>query len=405
MKLVRAWRWTLPLVSLLAAAPAAPAPPAVVVGLVARADGVPVPDVAVFAVQRGSAEIRRVVRSGLDGAFRMELAPVVHDFGIMSPRWHLIGFTQPAATQVRMTVAPAFPDVNPMKVVREARRSVVTNVVPIAGKTVAAAADPDAGAPAGDAGVTSAAAPAASAAVGVLTGTVVDETGVGLGGVRILAVDETRQVLVSVAQSDQQGRYRLVTLAGPTRLVVYAPGLAVDRVRRPGPGKVDFILIIDATVDTLTLRTGRVLSFRVGDSIMPEAYPPKVVRATLQQDYGIDFNNCFCPGDLLTAPPPTPAQYKNACLWSAGMRCSRPAQCPLTAWASQCKLPRYWWLRLLQLSPPNPGRREVERPADDGAVYNPDVIGQETQSMWWYDTIKAMQASDARAAAARRPGR
>jgi hypothetical protein len=61
---------------------------------------------------------------------------------------------------------------------------------------------------------------------------------------------------------------------------------------------------------------------------------------------------------------------------------------PLPTWAHQCQLPRYWWLRMLQQSPPNPTR--VESP-------------QNTKTMWWYDMIREMQEADAKAAQGERP--
>jgi hypothetical protein len=365
------------------AAPAAPAQPTPaphgaegvrITGTVVLPDGKPVADVAVFAVTKGSSQIRRLVRSGGDGSFAMILPSVVHDFGVMSARWQLVKFVPGERGQIRLTVVRAFPDIDPASLVRTARRTVMANVTPLdSGGTVAPSDAPRAP---GD------------AAVGLLSGTVQDETGVGLAGVRILAVDAVETALVSVAQTDAAGKYRLLTLARPTRLIVYAPGLLLDRVRRPGAGKVDFVLAIDAVVENIVLRSGRTLSFRIEDSMMPEAYPPRAVAGALLQDYGIDFNTCFCPGDLLNTEGPSSEQYRNACLWSAGRSCSKPSSCPVTVWARQCKMPRYWWLRMLQMNPPNPTRRE-------------NIVGDNT--MWWYDTIRAMQAEDARVAAA--PGR
>jgi hypothetical protein len=308
-----------------------------------------------------------MARTGTNGAFTVNLPVGVHDFGILSPDWHLSAFAVDPSGHVRMTVVPAFPDVDPLQIVRNMTRSVLTMVKPL----VASAGEVQT---------------SWASSVGKVVGTVFDETGVAIAGVRILAVDERKQALVSVAASDAQGRYELVTYAGPNRLFVYAPGLLLNRSRRPAPGTIDFILTVDARVEGITIRSGRVLSFRMEDSMMPEVYPPAVVATTLQQDYGIDFKNCFCPGDLVNTPPPTPEQRLDACKWSAGHSCSRPSRCPLTVWARQCKVPRYWWLRLLQLEPPNPTLRESQ---DD------------VKTMWWYDTIRAMQESDARAPASK----
>ena len=106
---------------------------------------------------------------------------------------------------------------------------------------------------------------------------------------RILANDERRGVLRAVTQSDRNGRYTLVTVAGPNRLIVYAPGLLLGKVRRQDKaGVFDLILKADPTPQELRLRTGRVLSFRLEDSLMPEAMPPRQARSAISVDYGID---------------------------------------------------------------------------------------------------------------------
>jgi hypothetical protein len=193
-----------------------------------------------------------------------------------------------------------------------------------------------------------------------------------------------------VAQTDRQGRYTLVTLAGPNRLYVYAPGLKLKNARAIGPGRVDIALAIDAEASVIILRTGRRLSFRMSDSIYPEMLPPAKVAAVLSFDYGIALSEgCFCPGDLLNQAGPTIAESRNACAWSRKQSsCADPGKCPATTWARQCMVPSSWWLRMIQNEPPNPSTSR----------YN------DTPTMWWYDMVRGMQEDDARVAArARKP--
>jgi hypothetical protein len=361
---------------------APPAPAGIeLTGQVREETGRPVGDMVVFAVDRTSPQIRAVARSGRDGKFRMLLAPEVHDFGIMSIDWLLTRFDRPGPNAVVLTVAPSFPEIDPVAAVQKTKQSFVTLVFPY-----------------GREGQAAAVVPGGKASIGILTGTVRDEQGAGLGGVRILANDERRGVLRAVTQSDRNGRYTLVTVAGPNRLIVYAPGLLLGKVRRQDKaGVFDLVLKADPTPQDLRLRTGRVLSFRLDDSLMPEAMPPRQARSAISVDYGIDLSfvpsraserkHCFCPGDLINAVPPTLEQRRDACLWNAGASCSVPSRCPLTTWAYQCRLPRYWWLRMLQQYPPNPTQRTY-----DGG-------GEATATMWWYDMIRTMQQEDARAAA------
>jgi hypothetical protein len=79
-------------------------------------------------------------------------------------------------------------------------------------------------------------------------------------------------------------------------------------------------------------------------------------------------------------PPPTAVESRSGCRKGLGTRCVDPSQCPVSVWQRQCKLPRYWWLRLLQITPPSPG--------------SPDRL-------WWEPYILDMQREDARAALAK----
>ena len=352
---------------------AEPPPTVELRGVVQTPAGKPAPGVVVFAIDRESPELRGLGRSAEGGRFRMALGPRVHDFGIMSPDKLLVGFERTGPNAVRLTVTPAFPETNPLTALNKVDRSIVAYVFPYERR-------PSGSAPT----IPSSPGPAS---IGLVSGKVTDERGAALGGVRLVAIDDRRNRLVAVTQSNARGEYTLATLAGPTRLMPYSPGLLLHSVRRGGPSVFNFVLSVDPNPEELTLRSGRKLSFRLTDSLFPEVMPPAKARAVINLDYGIDMDSCFCPGDLINSPAPSTAQYRDACLWSSNEPCSRPSRCPLTIWARQCKLPRYWWLRMLQQSPPNPTL--LESP-------------QNTKTMWWYDSIRAMQEADAKADAARK---
>jgi hypothetical protein len=329
-------------------------------GQIADDRGRPVSEVLVFAVERGSTRIVAATRPDPDGLFVMKLAPRVHDFGIMSSRWLMGGFDRSGPSTIKLVAYAAFPDADAHDIVRRAR-------------SWAKVAAPSRGDGAG-------------IAIAEVTGVVRDETGVPLQGVRLISMDDRNERLVAVSQTDRQGRYTLMTLAGPARIYIYAPGLALKEGKHVAIGQVDLTLTVDTEVETITLRTGRRLAFNVKGSIYPEMLPPRQVAAVLSLDYGIALaEGCFCPGDLVNSPPPTVKESLDACGWSQRQAsCHDPKRCPASTWARACMLPQYWWLRLIQMVPPNPTRL---RSAED------------TPTLWWYDAIKAMQEDDARVAA------
>jgi len=200
--------------------------------------------------------------------------------------------------------------------------------------------------------------------------------------VRLLTMLESSERLVSVTQTDREGRYRVTTVAGANRLYVYAPGLKLKEGHGKGPGRVDLVLTVDTEVETITLRTGRRLAFRFSDSLYPEMLPPSKVAVVLSYDYGIELSEgCFCPGDLINQPPPSIEESRDACAWSRRQAsCANPVKCPATTWARACMVPQYWWLRFIQMPPPNPSRMRV---------------AADVPTMWWYDDVRAMQEHDA----------
>jgi hypothetical protein len=337
-------------------------------GQVVDAKGRPVSELVVFAVEKGTVRIVGATRPDPDGLFQMRLSSRVHDFGVLSSRWLIGGFQAESPRSIKVTVYPAFPDTDPVQVVKQAKSWAKVAALAESGGMVAAP-----GAPSG-------------MWIAPLTGTVTDETGVPLQGVRLLAMQDSTSRLVAATQTDRQGRFTLVTLAGMTRIYVYAPGLALKEGKVKGRNRVDLVLSIDVEIASLTLRTGRTLSFKMSDSIYPEMLPPAKVAAVMSFDYGIALaDGCFCPGDLIHQPPPDPAELKNACAWSRRQsNCASPQKCPATVWARSCMLPNHWWLRLIQTNPPNPGLLRDEN---------------DIPRMWWYDAIRAMQEDDARVAA------
>jgi hypothetical protein len=329
-------------------------------GQVVDAKSRPISTLMVFAVERGSSRIAAAVRPGPDGRFAMKFPPTVHDFGVMASRWMIASYERTTPTAIKLVVYPAFPDTDPAVVVSGAKSWATVYVPPL----------------------TSAIGAGSGPAIGRLTGVVTDETGAPLQGVRLLTMRESTEGLVAVTQTDRDGHYRVVTLAGANRLYVYAVGLTLKEGHGKVPGHADMILTVDTEVETVTLRTGRQIAFRIEDSLYPEMLPPSKVANVLLFDYGISLaQGCFCPGDLLNQPPPTLQESLDACAWASKQsRCAGRAQCPASMWARACMVPRYWWLRLIQLDPPNPNRRRS--------------AGSPT--MWWYEDVRAMQEHDAR---------
>jgi hypothetical protein len=334
-------------------------------GEVVDGRGRPASEMLVFAVERGSPRIVAAARPDPDGLFVMKLAARVHDFGLLSSHWLISGYQATSPTSIKLVVYEAFPETTAKEVVKRAKSW--TRVAALPEETTEGSAAPSRG--------------WSGSAIARVTGTVTDETGVPLQGVRLLGMQDRTERLVSVTQTDHRGRYTLVTVAGPNRLYVHAPGLRLKEGRVKSPGRLDLTLEVDTEIDSLTLWTGRRLAFRMSDSIYPEMLPPPRVAAALSFDYGIALaNGCFCPGDLLNQPPPTVAEERNACLWSRKQSsCASATKCPATVWARQCRVPQHWWLRLIQTPPPNPNRLW------QGSI----------PMMWWYDTIRAMQEDDA----------
>ena len=150
----------------------------------------------------------------------------------------------------------------------------------------------------------------------VFHGRVLDEAGRGLQGVRVEAARATGPI-ASTVLSTTGGDFALVVPGGTFALRASAPGLVPLRGAREGERLV-VVMTVATSIQTVTVTTGRTLSFRTSDSVDPEYAPPAPVRAWLQFAYGI------CP--------------------SAG---------PLRAHEKRA-LKKYWYLDVLRLEPPNP---------------------------------------------------
>jgi hypothetical protein len=150
----------------------------------------------------------------------------------------------------------------------------------------------------------------------VVRGRVVDETGVGLEGVRLEAARETGAVIATVF-SGGDGTFAVAVPGGQSRLRASAPGFDPVRSARQN-GRLVVVMAIAAEAQRITITEGRVFRVRPGDSIDPEYTPPAPVKALLRFAYGI------CP-----------------------------AATPLRA-ADRRALKKYWYLDVLRREPPNP---------------------------------------------------
>ena len=150
----------------------------------------------------------------------------------------------------------------------------------------------------------------------VLRGRVVDETGVGLDGIRLEAVRETGAAIATV-YSGTDGTFAVAVPGGRSRLRAIAPGFRSVRSAHQG-GRLVVVMAIAAEAQEVTITDGRVFTVRPADSIDPEYTPPAPVKALLRFAYGI------CPGAT-----PLSARDKRA-------------------------LKKYWYLDVLRREAPNP---------------------------------------------------
>jgi hypothetical protein len=278
--------------SVLAVAAADPAraaaddPPAAAVerrsiaGTVVDLAGKPMRGVMVFAADAGTDAVAAVAASDADGKVQLVVPQGRrHNFGVLSPA---VGVTRlvsrgPGRFELVVTALPP-------------------NPLDVAANQPAASID---------------------AARGfVLRGRVVDETGVGLEGIRVEAARETGDVIATVF-SGAGGTFAVAVPGGRSRVRASAPGFNSVRSAHQG-GRLVVVMAIAAEAQRVTITEGRVFSVRPGDSIDPEYTPPAPVRALLRFAYGI------CP-----SANPLRAQDKRG-------------------------LKKYWYLDVLRRERPNP---------------------------------------------------
>jgi hypothetical protein len=239
--------------------------------------GTPLPGVMVFTAD--GARIVAMAQADERGAVELLGPRPRFNFGVLSPSLRLAGVTPRGGGRFDLVTAPLPPRMDGDGTEREIARLTAPRAL-------------------------------------VFHGKVVDETGVGLRGVRLEAVRATG-ALVSTVYSGEAGHFALVVPGGEFGLRASAPGLEAARSGLRD-GQLVVVMGIAADVQTVTITPGRTLSFRPSDSIDPEYTPPAAVRAWLQFAYGI------CP-----------------------------AVGPLKA-AERRNLKKYWYLDVLREDPPNP---------------------------------------------------
>lgn len=329
-----------------------------ITGHVRDVAGRDVTGVRVFAVATGEARMLASAHSGAGGRFRLVVAHPHPDVGIISARW-VLSSVRATGKVVEIVVHDALAGRTAEETARTAKGWAFALLQPR-----------------GDRSRRGSAMTTAGPTVGMLAGRVVDETGIPLTSTAVMAIDRAGRP-TAVALTDRAGRYSLVGPAGPANVCAIWPGLKVVRARRTEGGDLDFVMTIDAAAERIVVREGRVIQFRMDESIWPEYLPPPAVRVLLEADYQIDLtNSCFCPGDLLTDPP---QKWKHPCRGTFAT-CLNPTMCPASVWQRQCKVPRYWWLKIIQLEPPNPARSAL----------------RSDWTRWWEDAMREQQEVETR---------
>ena len=143
----------------------------------------------------------------------------------------------------------------------------------------------------------------------------------------MIAIDPRSRKPVTATATDKDGNYSLITLVGVVQVRPVATGLRLVDVKRTRAGRLDFVLGINAEAQTLIVREKtkqHVLRFRMTDSIWPEFVPPSKVRAWMRFSWGIDPMQAMC------------------------------GQLPYSVCKRRSQLPDYWWLRVVEGTPPNP---------------------------------------------------
>jgi hypothetical protein len=248
-------------------------------GILRDQAGRPLPGVMVVSADNRTDQVVGLARSDEAGAFTLPVPYPRFNFGLLSPTHRLFG-VHPRGGRRFDLIAASWPPAGPSDGVD---RHVPRIELP---------------------------------RVSIVRGRVRDETGAALAGVRIDAV-RPLGTPVTTAFSREDGQFAIIVPGGALAFRASAPGLLpVRSVWRAG--RLELEMSVAAQTDTVTITTGRTLTFRPADSIDPEYTPPAPVRAFLLFTYGI------CPSST-----------------------------PLLAHERR-GLKRYWYLDVLRQTPPNP---------------------------------------------------
>jgi hypothetical protein len=302
----------------LQAAPEAPAPAVKrrsIAGMVVDPAGKPLRDVMVFAADASTEAVAAVALSNEEGKVDLVVPQGRYNFGVLSATFGVTQLVPRGSGRFELVVAPLPP-----------------NPVERAASEPAARVD----APRGF----------------VLRGRVVDETGVGLEGVRLEAARDTGPVIATV-YSSTDGTFAMAVPGGRTGVRATAPGFKAARSAYQG-GRLVVVMAIDAEAQRVTITEGRVFSVRPGDSIDPEYTPPAPVRALLRFAYGI-------------CPSPTPLRARD-----------------------KSNLKKYWYLDVLRREPPNPATISTVT-CTAASAYQPASVPSTTIGSFdiWYDAVPA----------------
>jgi hypothetical protein len=134
-----------------------------------------------------------------------------------------------------------------------------------------------------------------------------------------------------------------------------APGLTFAERRRRPDGRMQIVMAVKTTMETVVLSQGHVLRFQMSDSIWPEVTPPPVVTAWLRHAWGMQLS-FDCRREISARPAQGASAGWPASPFFGAEGEAKGPPCPLSVWHRRWRdvLPPYWWLRLLRAAPPNP---------------------------------------------------
>jgi hypothetical protein len=208
-------------------------------------------------------------------------------------------------------------------------------------------------------------APAGGHVLGALRAAVVDEAGGPLAGVRVTMYGESASAPVATTLTDTAGHCLLVAPPGRYRLRPTAPGLKPARLDTERARPL-LVMAVETRPETIQIADGgKVLSFRLDDSIDPEYYPPPAAKAWLKFRYCLDVDRMFRRASVNYRFGPRPLHNKGERPpFGGGMDNDPRPALPISYAARQLNLEKYWWLKKLYTDPPGTCHhfRRVPRP-------------------------------------------